>query len=282
MMKKLVLLTLIPMTLTLQGAFVMKKGQHLTKIEQSPENVKPDVEIKPVTTNLEILTIGDSFTDGSDILKPLKSKLDKTKLEVSFIGTESDAGIHHEGRGGWTAAAYMNLNPSWYPNSPFLNNGKIDFKNYFKNTLKTQPNVIIIQLGVNDMLGATKGIKKGYFGNDIIQKKVDHISLLAQGIRNALPASSKILMLMPTPPSSTYPGSLSGVNHQQYSEVFQQYNKHYLSKFKNRESEGIYVVAENLSIHTGKDYKDYVHPNTQGYAKIAEALKVKLLSIISY
>jgi hypothetical protein len=40
MIKKLVLLTLIPMTLTLQGTFVMKKGLPLTKIKHSTESTE--------------------------------------------------------------------------------------------------------------------------------------------------------------------------------------------------------------------------------------------------
>jgi len=294
-MKKTLLITLVPLTLSLQAAFIMKKDKPLTKIEETMDKPNPVVQEqdidKPYSPNIldkiptkyiKILTIGDSFTDGSDILIPLKDTLDKTKIEATYIGTQSDAGIAHEGRGGWTAAAYMNLNPTWYPDSPFLNSGKIDFNHYFKDIINTQPNVVILQLGVNDMLGATKGIEKGYFGNEITETKVNHLTLLVQGIRKVLPSSSKILMLMPTPPSSTYPGSLSGVNHQEYTEVYKQYHKYYVSKFQNREKEGIFLVAEDLNIDTKKDFKDYVHPNKIGYAKIAEALKLKLLSIVSY
>ena len=39
-MKKLLLITLVPMTLSLQGAFVMKKGQPLTRIEQTIETIE--------------------------------------------------------------------------------------------------------------------------------------------------------------------------------------------------------------------------------------------------
>ncbi len=305
MIKKLILLSLVPMTLMLQGAFVMKKGQTLEKIDAehiesekptpiievpstqmpTPTNTKPTVQeptaVNIQTKNINILTIGDSFTDGSDILIPLKAALDKTTLQDTYLGTRSDAGIAHEGRAGWTADAYMNLNPKWYPDSPFLHNGQIDFKYYFDHILKAKPNIVIIQLGVNDMLSATKGIAKGYYKNSIIQAKVDHLALLAGGVRKALPLSSKILMLMPTPPSSTNPSSSSGVNHQEYMRVYEQYRQYYLSKFKNREKEGILVIGENLNMDTQNGFIDYVHPNKEGYTKIAEAIKDKILSIVA-
>lgn len=43
-MKKLLLITLVPMTLSLHAAFVMKEGQPLTKIERNTENIKPTID----------------------------------------------------------------------------------------------------------------------------------------------------------------------------------------------------------------------------------------------
>jgi len=53
MMKKLVILILIPMTLILQGAFVMKKGQPLEKVEGAVKNTST---VQKPTSNTQATT----------------------------------------------------------------------------------------------------------------------------------------------------------------------------------------------------------------------------------
>lgn len=343
-MKKLLLLSLIPVTLFLQGAFVMEKGQPLKKVEytqteQNTENTpsvipqsttgrpsfpsttvqKPNTPIKTETTEnststspnnastttkpiinkpvviqpikkpnptlnsntpIKILTIGDSFTDGADILKPLKSLFDaKKNHKVSFIGTESDAGIHHEGRGGWSAAGYMNLNKKYYK-SPFVNTSDtIDFKYYFKNILKNQPNVVIVQLGVNDVFYAAQGISKGYYSeSSIINTKIDHMRQLITKIRSGLDTNSKILLMTPTPPREPLI-TFRGVKMSLDKKLMKQYNEKLTSMYSNKQSENIYLVDTYNSLNPKTDFKDHVHPTTQGYKKIANTLMKKILEL---
>jgi lysophospholipase L1-like esterase len=262
----------LKVTITLNGKIVASANSQITTFSKS-------ISTKPV----RILTIGDSFTDGSDILKPLKSFLDANKHSVSFIGTEQDSGIKHEGRGGWSAAGYMNLNPKWYPNSPFLNANKIDFKNYFNNKLKNKPDIVIIQLGVNDLIRVTKDIAEGFYNIDPstqVKNKVKDLTLLVNTVKNSL-NTTKILVLLPTPPNRTLKGKQSGLAVDKYKDFLQEYYKYSLSALENRESEGIYVVPAYLSIDPWNEFSDFVHPTLQGYSKIAKSLMGEILWISS-
>jgi len=76
MMKKIVLLTLIPMTLTLQGAFVMKKGQSLEKIDGSVQ---------------ETQTVNDTQANVEDTTS--KPSLPSSHVETPSSGTNIDTTV---------------------------------------------------------------------------------------------------------------------------------------------------------------------------------------------
>ena len=237
--------------------------------------------------HVDVLTIGDSFTDGADYLIPLTEKLKNLgHHNISFVGTEYDREISHEGREGWTAAAYMNHNPKWYPDSPFLNNNTIDFENYFKEKLEVKPHIVIVQLGLNDVISATKGVLKGYSKRDnIIEKKIADITLLINTIKQSLP-QSKILMMMPTEQNenehtNTNASAIGVTNKDLHRKLMGEYQEQYLAKFDNREKENIYILKTYSYLNTKQDFRDFIHPNMQGFKKIAEALKDKLLSLVS-
>lgn len=53
-----------------------------------------------------VLIVGDSTVNGSNISNPLKAVFDADSLNINLIGTLGAAGAKHEGRGGWTINDY--------------------------------------------------------------------------------------------------------------------------------------------------------------------------------
>ena len=235
---------------------------------------KQDVSIQ----DAKVLVIGDSFTDGSDYLVPLRYKLDISGQlnKFTFIGLRENSSIRHEGHAGWTARAFMNENSQWYPNSPFLNNEEdIDFSNYFENKLKDIPNIVVIQLGVNDAIAVAKGIKKGYYTIEQVNAQVSYLESLVNGIKQSLP-NVTVLIMEPTPPNRQS-NNTNGYAAQVYKDVLNSYWEESLNRFENRESENIYVVPGFIDIDPWNGFKDSVHPNDAGYEQLAQTLMGNLL-----
>lgn len=115
------------------------------------------VSIKAVQSNSKsgnstnIMVIGDSFTDMGVYLQFLNSKANAVNYTLNFLGTLGTT-IHHEGRSGWSTYEFAHvLNYNNYSNA-FYNpeTQQFDFGYYLSQSGVTTPEVIVIELGVND------------------------------------------------------------------------------------------------------------------------------------
>jgi len=226
----------------------------------------------------KVLVIGDSFTDGSDYLIPLHTRLESQWNHFSFIGTRKNQVIPNEGYAGWEAQNFLSPKGKWQEvDSPFFNSSvnQIDFSNYFENKLKDTPDIVVIQLGVNDVVSVTKGIQKGYYTIENVSEKVNDLERLVNEIKQSLP-NVKVLVMEPTPPNKQML-ELSGMDMNDYRNMLQVYWEKSLNKFENRENENIYVVPGFVDIDPWNGFRDAVHPNASGYGQLAQTLMSNLL-----
>ncbi|MCF6206998.1 MAG: GDSL-type esterase/lipase family protein, partial [Sulfurovum sp.] len=223
---------------------------------------------KSLEPNNKVLVIGDSFTDGADFLQYMTSD------RFNFVGTKEDLSIKHEGRSGWTSKAYIGKNLKWYPDSPFVLNNELNLLHYFTNILQEQPNVAVLQLGANDILQATKAYElnpaKPYVS---VSNYIDALETLRVALKDTVP-NIKIVMLAPTAPGPTLHNDVSQDVHQ---KIYKEYKAAYLAKFGGRKDEGIYVIDSVFLDNS--DYRDAIHPNANGYKKIANELRIMLKKI---
>lgn len=101
--------------------------------------------------NIKVLIIGDSLTNYNiypNRTGELASSDENTTIE--FIGTRGD-NTKHEGRGGWAAKTYTTKTQYNSYDNPFLNNGKFDFSNYMNTNNFSDVDIVIINLGTNDV-----------------------------------------------------------------------------------------------------------------------------------
>lgn len=99
-------------------------------------------------SDLSILFIGDSIINEGYYTKYFKKLIKDTKIQL--LGTRGYKGENHEGRGGWSAFDYCNVDSKYGYSNPFLNNGKFDFSHYMEVNNYGNLDYVVINLGIND------------------------------------------------------------------------------------------------------------------------------------
>ena len=108
------------------------------------------------TDTLDVLILGDSWTADTtsgylDSLIDLRDNVD-LGLEVMVMHgslTYTGGSINYEGRSGQTYTWFYSNSAS-----PFTNGGVFDYSNYCSSVISDTPNVVIFQLGINDIANA--------------------------------------------------------------------------------------------------------------------------------
>lgn len=101
--------------------------------------------------NIKVLIIGDSLTNYNIYPNHTGELANSDKnTTIEFIGTRGD-NTKHEGRGGWSAKIYTTKAQYNSYDNPFLNNGKFDFSNYMNTNNFSDVDIVIINLGTNDV-----------------------------------------------------------------------------------------------------------------------------------
>lgn len=101
----------------------------------------------------KVMMLGDSWTAAGVTTQTILDNAISDVMKVELVGTKGSGLNKHEGRGGWTVARY-NTNDA---DNIFWNGAtsKFDFVNYLSVTGQTTPDVVLIQLGINDVRSAS-------------------------------------------------------------------------------------------------------------------------------
>lgn len=242
--------------------------------------------------NLNLLIVGDSLTHASlypNAWARLLSLPGNPKW--TMLGTHKPAGaapgVAHEGYGGWRWETFETRYESKpdrakrIHSSPFVFMGKdgkpgLDVPRYFAESCDgRKPDVVTFLLGINDCFGAP--------ANDpaALDRHIDGVLAHADRVLAAFHAAAPEadLAVCLTPPANSrdeaftinykdkYPGS--GWRKIQARLVERQ-----LEHFGGREAERIFVVPTELDIDvtTGYPPNNAVHPNAEGYGRLAASL----------
>ncbi len=268
-----------------------------TKIRVVPPNGGAD---KP----LSCLLIGSSST-GRGVYPAEFFKLCQKpgNPKITMIGkrqptrfTNFPQEVRYEGYGGWTAAGfakYYSTNKN-ERSSPFLFPGpngkpKVDFQKYLDIYSDGQaPDIITIQLGINDNTGAQ---------DESIDKSIDdmlaNFDNLVKAFHSAR-ADTKIGFFLITPPAASQ--DAFGANYDCGLKRWQsRRNQHrvierMLAKYGGREKENIHLIPAYVNLDTVHNYPKWPaavnarnpekitrlgngwHPSDEGYGQIADSL----------
>lgn len=231
---------------------------------------------------ITLLAIGDSLTHASAYTGELMKLFATTNgPTLKLVGThhvkDTAEGNVHEGYGGWK---YRDFVEKYEPNpvpgdhgkrsSPFVfasTNGPVfDVARYVREQLGgTPPDFVTIFLGPNDFFFATDKDREA-----TITGILEYADKLLAGIRSAAPRA-KIGLLPPIPPTASQDGFGDNYGCQQtrweYRKSQHRMVEKMLTKYGNRESDGIYIVPAFVNFDCRHNYPE--NPNSPANARTA-------------
>ncbi len=240
------------------------------------------------------LPIGDSLTVPGYYIAQTVEKLRSLipEIMIETIGTQQtkEGSFHHEGRGGWSWARYLEaFPPKSQFQSPFVFGAKgaddFDFSRYLREQAGGKvPQIITIFLGANDVYGISND-----FSPTEVDEIVERARTMVDKIRAAAPES--VIGIIPPPPCSDQDAFGlnygNGVTEWQYRRAMQYYVAGLLRAFDGRWDENIYIIPGYLGFDPTAAYpvtagrsQNALHPEAQGFAPISLSISAWLVHVL--
>ena len=211
-------------------------------------------KINPGDKNL--IAIGNSLTQGG-FLYFYPQIISDLNFQVHPFGTQGTT-YKHEGRPGWTFAAFLDNN------SPFYIGNRINFKKYVEDNSFPIPDIIRISLGINDVF------IEGYTVENILLNVFTLIDSINQNYPNSL-----IIIALPTLCESTGVGWIASYGNLDNFEPYQLKMREFWKKLYAKYSYGKYkrniqLSFDGLFIDREDGYPTYngLHPVELGYLQL--------------
>lgn len=226
----------------------------------------------PRTTPIKTILIGDSTVNSENDVNGVLGRSMKNELgdNLVLLGTRGTAPYNHEGRSGWTLASYRLPSQGNITNA-FYNPTKkdFDFQYYLTNNSIEKPDVVIIQLGINDVFAYSSD---GAVLDSLVNIKAN-LKFIKDSIKS-VDSNIKVAYNLPTPPTSDVDQFARKYPNTNYTQWRARLNNHLLVKHMIEEFDNtdIDLLAINASLDTVNNIRDGVHPKNEGYAQIAETL----------
>ena len=248
---------------TANGYLYSVYDENLALIENNG-NMEDSVIIKADNiSNCSAIVIGDSTVAQNTMTQKIIDGFTTRNKTLTLLGTRGTSPNLHEGRSGWTTSKYLTGDSYEGQPNPFYNttSGKFDFGYYMSNQGYGSVDFVVIQLGINDLYN-TK-----YNNIDTaIETAINNICTMIDSIL-AFNSSQKILLNLPTPCNGDV--TKAGLNYFLIRAKYVKYNQ--IIQLIVTKYNKSYVRCSNchLILDADTDIEDNVHPNTQGYTKMA-------------
>lgn len=237
---------------------------------------------------LRVLPIGDSLTSQASLVSRMATLATAAGFTVTGLGTQGSAPNSHEGRPGWSWAAFNGAS------SPLFSSGALNWGNYLS-TIGANPHVIAWLLGTNSVLTAIDGLSlTAAVAAAVAAAATDvaHAQTLITAAQAALATASHLVLL---PPTGTYDASGYGANYGNdrpqhlYHAAMLAYRAALATAFAGQEASGIFVAELGALIDpqysgqisavavsaynstTVNEATNGVHYSSSGYAELAAA-----------
>lgn len=212
------------------------------------------------------LVIGDStVTQSNAISQKLLDCFTAGGGSLTLLGTRGSAPALHEGRAGWSAKDYCTkASDSSYTN-PFYNNG-FNFSHYMTQQGYDGVDIVVIQLGINDIFSMT-------FENFSATATANYIQQMVSSIVGYDSNIKVIVNLLSVPngngTSFTNTYGTSQIDFVNLANSIRM-SKTLIEKFSG--SAYVTISPNNCVLDSDTDINDGVHPNATGYAKLGQMI----------
>jgi lysophospholipase L1-like esterase len=212
----------------------------------------PKVQLAIPTSEIKIMPLGDSITEG--YLEPLYNKLKAAGYKFKFVGSNTSinptltaAGTNnYEGHGGW----FIDTLPEGLKKERGANSG---IAQHIEGWMKTSnPDVVLLMVGANDVAAWWEWSKIS-----------DRYDGLVNKIFTANPKVKLLLGTVTPNKAQGYPDSNN--NAQRLSAFIREIATKYQVQGKD-----VTLVDVNTALDPAADLRDNLHPNEGGYQKIAD------------
>jgi len=237
---------------------------------------------------VKVLPIGDSLTSQAALISRMNTLAVAAGFAVTGVGTQGSAPNSHEGRPGWSWAAFNGAS------SPLFSAGTLNWSAYLA-TVGITPDVISWLLGTNSVLSAIDGLGRAAAIAAAVSAAaadIAHAEVLIAAAQAVIPSVPHIIML---PPTGTTGQSGFGENYGSdrpqhiYHAAMLAYRSALTAAFEGRESEFIYLAELGALIDpkyggqisdvtisaynsgTVAESTNGVHYSSSGYAELAAA-----------
>jgi lysophospholipase L1-like esterase len=256
-------------------AYVSQTGKYVVRFTDTTDSVSADVTLTVVANSpgngtvtkarpVRIMPLGDSITfgtlneEGGGYRFMLQDKLRAGGYRYDFVGGRHLAysgtyDVDHEGHSGWETINY----PSSQVFGQFIDDGASGSGGYLIDTAGLQPDVVLLMLGTND----------GGRGGSPATDRCKRLFSIIDDIREKVPGVRIIVAKIPpfnhrAPP---VPGYASN------DDWIREYNEQIGIGVTARQAQGQKMSAVDMySALTFADLPDVLHPNSGGYAKMAQ------------
>ena len=230
---------------------------------------------------INVLITGNSLAANGIFPAKVKSLFqDELQFPVKFLGTKQSRGGIHEGYGGWTWKRF-----SQNIESPFVfnlaeNDTTLNFRHYFENVVKTTPDFVVIELGINDCFRADTTSVETI--DSTINEMFKHAEFY---LTKLIEYKSDIRIGICLPPSAnTNKTGFVASYGDKYKQsgwtkiqrrIVQKSIKYFSNNFKSNCS--LIPLEVNFDSFNGYPVDNGVHPNKYGYHQIASSISNWLL-----
>lgn len=218
-----------------------------------------------------VLFLGDSLLNQDIYTQQIVDLFQEDPMKVKLIGTRGTEGAAHEGRGGWSAYDYCNVETKYGFTNPFLLDGEFNFAHYMQTNEYEHVDNVIINLGINDLNLA---------GHNSHQEIIGNFDKILKSIHSYDPT---IAVMFNTPTMLYGEAKTDTAKDARLSFI-----KTLKDTYGHREDEGIFVIPIYLGVDPymgfkltnpiideyNQDYSlivtDTTHPSNRGYRAMAE------------